>query len=106
VIIELGANVVAVNTCEASVDVETVCTNPFVPTNAYPCPVPMFSCVVDAYVNEASVVVVLANVCSAVHELALPRFRDSVELLPPSRAPRVPVTVSDEFVASDVVATV
>ena len=36
----------------------------------------------------------------------LARFREIVELLPPSSAPNVPVTESDELVASDVVATV
>ena len=36
----------------------------------------------------------------------LARFREIVELLPPSNAPNVPVTESDELVASDVVATV
>ena len=48
VTIELGENVVAENTCDASVEVETVLTSPFVPTNAYPCPVPTRSSVVDA----------------------------------------------------------
>ena len=40
--------------------------------------------VVEAVVNDPYVVDEYANVCSAVHELALPRFRDIVELLPPS----------------------
>ena len=48
VTIEFGENVVAENTCDASVEVETVLTSPFDPTNAYPCPVPMLSWVVDA----------------------------------------------------------
>ncbi len=56
--------------------------------------------------NDPYVVDEYANVCSAVHELALPRFREIVEFVPPSSAPSVPVTDSDEFVASDVVATV
>lgn len=38
VIIELAENVVALNTCDASVDVDTVCTSPFDPMNEYPCP--------------------------------------------------------------------
>ena len=38
--------------------------------------------------------------------LALPRFRESVEFVPPSNAPNVPVTVSDALVDRDVVATV
>ena len=37
VIIEFGENVVAVNICEARVDVDTVDTNPLLPTNEYPC---------------------------------------------------------------------
>ena len=35
--IELGANVVAENTCDASVDVDTVDTSPLLPVNAKPC---------------------------------------------------------------------
>ena len=35
--IEFAANVVAENTCEASVDVEIVETRPLVPVNANPC---------------------------------------------------------------------
>jgi hypothetical protein len=35
--IELGANVVAENICDASVDVDTVDTRPFDPMNEYPC---------------------------------------------------------------------
>ncbi len=35
--IEFGENVVAVNICEASVDVEIVDTSPLVPVNAKPC---------------------------------------------------------------------
>ena len=50
--IELDANVVAENTCEARVDVDTVCTSPLVPMYEYPCDrsdslVP-FSVVVDS----------------------------------------------------------
>ncbi len=56
--------------------------------------------------NDPYVVDENANVCSAVHELALPRLRERVEAEPPSRAPSVPVTVSDPLVDSDVVATV
>ena len=37
VIIELGENVVALNTCDARVDVDTVLTCPFDPVYAYPC---------------------------------------------------------------------
>lgn len=62
--------------------------------------------VVLAVVNDPYVVDEYANVCSAVHELALPRLREIVELLPPSNAPSVPVTDRDELVASDDVATV
>lgn len=62
--------------------------------------------VVDAVMNDPYVVDEYANVCSAVHEFALPRLSEMVELLPPSRAPSVPDTESDELVASDVVATV
>ena len=51
--------------------------------------------VVEAVVNDPYVVDENANVCSAVHELALPRFREIVELLPPSWNPRVPDEVSD-----------
>lgn len=40
---ELGENVVAVNTCDERVDVETTPNSPFDPTNPYPCPEPMFS---------------------------------------------------------------
>jgi hypothetical protein len=57
-------------------------------------------------VNDPYVVLENANVCSAVHEFELPRFRDRVELDPPSRDPRVPVTEIDELVASDDVAVV
>ena len=47
------------------------------------------------------------NCCSAVHVFALPRLRAMVELLPPTRLPRVPVTVNVELaVAYDDVATV
>ena len=47
------------------------------------------------------------NCCSAVHVFALPRLRAMVELLPPTRLPSVPVTVSVPFAeANDVVATV
>lgn len=60
--------------------------------------------VVDAVVNDPYVVDENANVCRAVHELALPRFREIVEFVPPSRAPSVPVTDRDELVASDDVA--
>ena len=67
---------------------------------------PANSDVVEAVVNDPYVVEENANVCSAVHELALPRFRDRVEFVPPSRAPSVPVTDRDPLVASDVVATV
>ena len=62
--------------------------------------------VVLAVVNDPYVVDEYANVCSAVHELGLARLRDIVELLPPSNAPSVPDTDSDELVASDDVATV
>ncbi len=62
--------------------------------------------VVDAVVNDPYVVDENANVCSADHELALPRLRERVELVPPSRAPSVPVTDRVPLVASDVVATV
>lgn len=62
--------------------------------------------VVEAYVNDASEVLELANVCSAVQVFGLARLSERVELLPPRSAPRVPVTESDELVASDVVATV
>lgn len=55
----------------------------------------------DPYVVEEN-----ANVCSAVHELALPRLSEIVELLPPSRAPSVPETDSDPLVAREDVATV
>ena len=43
------------------------------------------------------------NVCSAVHELAFPRFRAIVELLPPTRLPSVPVTVSVPLAEANVV---
>ena len=56
--------------------------------------------------NDPYVVDEYANVCGAVHELALARFREIVEFVPPSSAPSVPVTDSDEFVARDDVATV
>lgn len=56
--------------------------------------------------NDPYVVDEYANDCSAVHELALPRFREIVEFVPPSRAPSVPVTDRDPLVASDDVATV
>lgn len=62
--------------------------------------------VVLAVVNDPYVVEENANVCSAVHELALPRFRDRVEFEPPSNAPSVPDTDIDALVDSDVVATV
>ena len=62
--------------------------------------------VVDAVVNDPYVVDENANDCSAVHEIALPRFRERVEFEPPSSAPSVPVTDSEPLVASDVVATV
>ena len=55
----------------------------------------------DPYVVEEN-----ANVCSADHELALPRLSEIVELLPPSRAPSVPETVSEALVAREDVATV
>jgi len=57
-------------------------------------------------VNDPYVVLENANVCSAVHELALPRFREIVELVPPSRDPNVPVTDRDVFVDRDDVAVV
>lgn len=56
--------------------------------------------------NDPYVVLENANVCSAVHELALPRFREIVELVPPSRDPNVPVTDRDVFVDRDDVAVV
>ena len=62
--------------------------------------------VVEAVVNDPYVVDEYANVCRPVHELGLVRLSEIVELLPPSNAPSVPVTDSDEFVASDDVATV
>jgi len=46
--------------------------------------------VVDAVVNDPYVVEENANVCSAVHELALPRLSESVPDAPPTRLPRVP----------------
>jgi hypothetical protein len=57
-------------------------------------------------VNDPYVVLENANVCSAVHELALPRFREIVEAVPPSRDPNVPVTDRDVFVDRDDVAVV
>lgn len=62
--------------------------------------------VVDAVVNDPYVVDENANDCRADHEFALARFREIVEFDPPSSAPSVPVTDSEELVASDVVATV
>ena len=56
--------------------------------------------------NDPYVVLENANVCSAVHELALPRFREIVEAVPPSRDPNVPVTDRDVFVDRDDVAVV
>ena len=58
VIIELGANVVAENTCDASVEVDTVLTCPLVPVYAYPCDgpvrfsVPILARVVDELKND------------------------------------------------------
>ena len=46
------------------------------------------------------------NVCRAVHVLALAVFREIVPFVPPSRAPSVPVSESDEPILSDDVATV
>ena len=62
--------------------------------------------VVDAVVNDPYVVDEYANVCSAVHELALPRLREMVELLPPSWNPRVPATERVDPTASVEVAVV
>jgi hypothetical protein len=62
--------------------------------------------VVLAVTNDPYVVDENANDCSAVHELALPRFRDRVEAEPPRSAPNVPDTDRDPLVASDDVAAV
>ena len=56
--------------------------------------------VVDAVSNDPYVVDENANVCSAVHELALPRLSEIVELEPPSWNPRVPDTDSVDPTAS------
>jgi hypothetical protein len=62
--------------------------------------------VVDAVVNDPYVVDENANVCSAVHELVLPRLREIVELEPPSWNPSVPDTDSVDPTASVDVAVV
>lgn len=61
---------------------------------------PSVRLVVDAVVNDPYVVDENANVCSAVHELALPRLSEIVEFVPPSWNPRLPATDSDAPTAS------
>ena len=53
--------------------------------------------------NDPYVVDENANVCSAVHELALPRLRDRVELIPPTRYPAFPDIEIEPFVPRVVV---
>jgi hypothetical protein len=62
--------------------------------------------VVEAVVNDPYVVDEYVNVCRADHVFGLVRFREIDEADPPSNAPSVPVTDSDDPVVSDDVATV
>jgi hypothetical protein len=70
------------------------CSGPLRPENR--ASVPTLATVDEEVTNVPYVVEENANDCSAVHELALPRFREIVELVPPSWNPRVPDDVSDD----------